>query len=635
MDGRWGSGPAEATLQADAAAALGVDRGDTLSIEGTEVTVVGTWRLTDIEAPRWQADELWTTGTAGTVAGPLIIDPSVWSRTDAEPWVHWAVIPDVPRLQATDLAAIKDVWGGIPNDLEAAGLRTGSRSGQFLVAVQELSTRLAALQTALPLALVILATIAALTIWELAGLTARTRATETALLWSRGGSTASLSLRAGAEAAAVSAIGCAAGVAAAAAILGSTRGADAAASVLVSGGWAGAAVVAVSALAFFLRTVRFAGPERVADRAGRARGFAGVGGVVLLLIAAALSTWQLLRYGPITVTAFNDVSVDPVTVVAPALLLASIVLLGLYAFPLLAAAAERAAIRSTGLALAVRGVSRRIGTTTATIVMIGLAVGQLMLAAGYSATWSEAFTQAQELRAGTALRLKGPIAGSIDLDLDRAAGATDVTGLAPAHTISVSVGGEEASLLGVAPAAVAALTTDARGLIDPDALSAAITTPGSAAQLPADATTVTVDMGRSAAIAQSVWLADAWGRLENLTLTPSPQTPGISSAELPAVGRAPWQLVGIDLAPTDDAADAPIAVHAVTTDAGAVGPVPSELVAFRDGGEALSRDELDSEGVPSSPGALLRLLPAGASCPWRCRRGSPSASEQRSDRGSR
>ena len=87
--------PDEATLQADAAAALGVVPGDTLSIQDTEVTVVGTWRVSDVEAPRWMADEQWTTGASGNTVGPLIIDRSVWSALDAEPWVHWAIIPDV------------------------------------------------------------------------------------------------------------------------------------------------------------------------------------------------------------------------------------------------------------------------------------------------------------------------------------------------------------------------------------------------------------------------------------------------------------------------------------------------------------------------------------------------------------
>ena len=505
--GRWGTNPGEATLQADAAEALGVAPGDTLSIQGAEVTVVGLWRVSDIEAPRWMADEQWTTGVSGNNVGPLVIDGSLWSTLDADPWVHWAIIPDVGRLQAPDLAAIESAWNGMPDAMRAAGLETGSRSGQFLVAIRELSARLAALQTAIPLALVILSAIAALTIWELAGLTTRTRATETALLWSRGATTASLSVRAGAEAAVITAIGSATGVCVAALVLSRMQGADAAASTLWSGLWAAAAVIAASALAFSLRTARTAAASRAADRAGRARSFAGVGGVVLLLIAAGISTWQLRTYGPVTRSAVDGASVDPVTVVAPALILASVVLLGLYAFPLIAAAAERGAVRGTGTALAVRGVSRRIGAAAVTIVMMGLAVGQLMLAAGYSETWAESFTQAQELRAGAVLRLKAPASGLAGSDLESAASAAAVTDLAPVRTLSVSIGGEPANLMGVAPSAAAALMQDGHGLLDTSELTAAITPPAPLPQLPAEATTVTVDVGTSPAVAEALWLA--------------------------------------------------------------------------------------------------------------------------------
>ncbi|WP_457099442.1 FtsX-like permease family protein [Microbacterium sp. P5_E9] len=615
--GRWGSDPGEATLQADAAAALGVVPGDTLSIEGREVTVVGTWRLADANDARWMADELWTTGADGSTVGPIIIDPSLWSTLNAEPWVNWTIIPDAGRLQATDLAAIDEAWDETSAALKAAGLQTGVRSGRFLASAGELGTRLAALQTAIPLALVTLAAIAALTLWELAGLTTRTRATETALLWSRGATTASLSARAGAEAAVVTAIGSAVGVSVAALLQWNAGGTDAAASALASGWWAAAAVIAVTALAFAVRTARTAGPARSADRAGRARRFAGAGGVVLLVIAAGLSTWQLLTYGPITGTGIGGTSVDPITVVAPALILASGVLLGLYAFPLLAGAAERTATRTTGMALAVRGVSRRIGAAAAAIVMIGLAAGQLIVAAGYSATWSAAFTQTQELEAGTALRLAADFDGVAEADLDRAAAATDVVGLAPVHVVSFSIGGDRASLVGVAPAAIADLMADGRGLVDPVAVSVAIPSP-SAAILPDGATTVSVDVGSSPAIAESVWLTDAWGRLEKLTLTPS--TPGVATAVLPSEGRTPWRLAAIDLAPTgDDAAattdESLIAVESVTTDAGAVSPVPSTLAAFRDGGALMSRAEIAAKGLLRGSGAVLRLLPAAGVSP--------------------
>ncbi|WP_439593624.1 FtsX-like permease family protein [Microbacterium sp.] len=607
VTGRWADDPSEATLQADAASALGLALGDTLSMQDARVTLVGTWRVSDAEAPRWLGEEQWTTGASGDSAGPLVIDRSLWSALDAKPWVQWAIIPDTGRLQATDLAAIAHAWEQVPDAIRAAGLETGSRSGQFVTSTRELGVRLAALQTAIPLALVILSVIAALTIWELAGLTARTRATEMALLWSRGATTASLSVRAGLEAAAITAIGSALGIGVAALVLWSVQGSEAVASTLWAGLWAAAAAVAAGALAFSLRTIRTARAPRAAERAGRARSFAGVGGVVLLLVAAALSTWQLRTYGPVTGRASGEPSVDPVTVVAPALILASVVLLGLYLFPALVAAAERGAVRGTGRALAVRGVSRRIGAAAATIVMLGLAVGQLVVAAGYSATWSESFTQAQQLRSGSALRLQAPPGGMTAADLDTAAGAASVVGLAPVRTQSVTIGSEQAGLVGSTPAAIAELAEDGRDLIDTAALSEAIVAQTELPQLPGEATNVTIDVGTSPAEARSVWLVDAWGRLDEVPLSPAADQVGVASATLP-LGRAPWRLVAIDVVPLDGVAPTTVAVRSVTTDAGAVSPVPVIQVAFRENGTPFLRSELGPGGVPEEAGAVLRLL---------------------------
>ena len=61
--------------------------------------------------------------------------------------------------------------------------------------------------------------------------------------------------------------------------------------------------------------------------------------------------------------------------------------------------------------------------------------------------------------------------------------------------MSVSIGGEQADLLGIAPAAIAALTADGSGLIDPGALADAVTPPAPLPPLPAGATTLTVDVG--------------------------------------------------------------------------------------------------------------------------------------------
>ena len=62
---------------------------------------------------------------------------------------------------------------------------------------------------------------------------------------------------------------------------------------------------------------------------------------------AIVATWQLLTNGPITITRAGRAEIDPLTLVAPALNLAAIVLAALYLFPLVTRAAEAPAARVT------------------------------------------------------------------------------------------------------------------------------------------------------------------------------------------------------------------------------------------------------------------------------------------------
>ena len=52
--GRWPDAAGEATMQADAAAAIGAQLGDTIALdERVELVLVGTWRAKDADASRW------------------------------------------------------------------------------------------------------------------------------------------------------------------------------------------------------------------------------------------------------------------------------------------------------------------------------------------------------------------------------------------------------------------------------------------------------------------------------------------------------------------------------------------------------------------------------------------------------
>ena len=151
--------------------------------------------------------------------------------------------------------------------------------------------------------------------------------------------------------------------------------------------------------------------------------------MVLLAIATVLSVWQLQFYGsPVTPSATGG-EVDPVTVLAPALMLVSLVLGGLLLFPLVTPFGERWAARRRGAdaVLATRSVGRRRALVATPLVVVALACGQFAMAGGYSASWATSFSTAQGIRTGTPVRISSDLSTVSDGDIDRMAGITGVT----------------------------------------------------------------------------------------------------------------------------------------------------------------------------------------------------------------
>ncbi|WP_091707444.1 FtsX-like permease family protein [Microbacterium sp. cf046] len=612
-DGEWASDASQATMQADAAAALGVGIGDTVVLDDeVELTIVGTWRVNDPDSPHWMGDPLWTTGSSDRSIGPIIVDTAVWNELGITPQVKWTIIPEIGRLAPADLAAADAAWDTMPAAFRAAGLGVPSLTGRFLLAARESQTLVAALQIASPLALVVLGAIAALAIWELAGLLARTRAAETSLLWARGATPGRLAATTAGEAAAVVAVGAALGTLVTVVALGQLP--DASRAALIAGAGAGLVAVAISAGAFALRTAGSAGSVAATSARGQRRERAArstAAGVLALVAAAAIvCTWQLLTSGPITTDRTGRAGIDPITLVAPALILAAIVLAALFVFPLLAQAAEAPAARGAGpvTVLAVRGVARRAESAAVPIVMVGLAVGQLIVAAGFGATWAGAFSQSQELRFGAALSLSGPSGGLTDADLDAVAAQNRL--VAPIRLDDVLIGGEHARLVGAAAGAVAELGLTGDGTVDPAALATAIA-PDQDSLLPEDATSISVSLAGADSAAISVWLSDAAGRLRDVSLETTPTSDGlVGTAPLPA-GTAPWRLAAVDVTPASTDADIPgrLIVTSIETDAGALGMLPDSTAVFRNGLPVTPPGTRGGPATAAEAGTLARFLP--------------------------
>ena len=602
--GDWAGDASEATMQADAAAALGVGIGDTIVLdEQVELTIVGTWRVDDPDAPRWMGDALWITGGNERSVGPIVVEDTVWDELGITPQVRWTITPETERLAPSDLAAVDTAWETLPSAFRAAELGLPSLTGRFLLSARESQGLVAALQTAAPLALIVLGVLAALAIWELAGLLTRARSAETALLWARGATAHTLATVTAGEAACVAAAGALVGVAVAASLLFALP--DALAPTLAAGAWAALVVATISAGAFALRTARSVG---AGGRRGRAPRSIAAGAIALVTAAAIVATWQLLTNGPITITRAGRAEIDPLTLVAPALILAAIVLAALYLFPLVTRAAEAPAARGAGAltVLAVRGVARRAELAAVPIVMVGLAVGQLIVAGGYAATWAGAFTQSQELRFGTAVSLQGPTSGLADAELDAAGSAS--AHLAPVRIDSLLVGGERAAVVGVASRALAELGLSGNGTADPTTLATAIA-PESRAVLPEAATTLSVAVSGTQDAAVSVWLSDDLGRLRSMPLETDPAADGVVGiAPLPD-GEAPWTLAGVDVSPTATDAPRPLIVTSVTTDAGDLDGFTGSTAVFRNGLPVTGSGARGGSTAVAETGTVVRFLP--------------------------
>jgi hypothetical protein len=526
-EGRWQKGDAEVTVQVDAAEALHVAVGDQVRIGDSraEFTVTGLWRARDALDPHWLGDGLIAAGRDGRYQGPVTFDESAWDRLDGPPpRAYWNLVFEPAEIVPTDLPRVRSLWVGIADNwrVDVDELGTLNRHGRFDRTALAMAARIDALHAVEPVALLLLAGIGLVTLGEMARVLGELRRTETVLLWARGSSPTGIAARTAVEAGIVATIGAVLGTLAAAIPLALTAPPGTA---TVSGTVAVPGILAVVAAAavFGGSTYRAADQRavRIGQRtAGRARRLAGGGLVVLLVAAAALSVWQLRLYGsPVTPLAGGGQAVDPVAVLAPALTLLAIVALGLALFPVLAGLAETGRRTVAGM-LAARSVARRTRTAAASLVAIAAAVGSLVVAAGYGATWSRSFDLSGALQSGADLRAHTDSIGADDA-LTAIAALPGVDAVAPFDTQTTNLGADEATVVAATPAALTTVTEPLREAFPRDEVATAITADLPATPVPDGASrlaaTATVS-GFDAPPIVRVWLADELGRTFDVTL---------------------------------------------------------------------------------------------------------------------
>jgi hypothetical protein len=523
LAGTWAASPGDVTVQADAAELLEVQVGDVLTLDGTPARIAGLWRVTDPLDARWLGDPQVLAGhdNAGPSSiGPIVVDEARMTSFE-QPDAQWTVVPDATRITAADLTTIATTWAQLPaawrGEVDDAG--SFHKSGRLRNTVADLDARVDGLRAIEPVVVLLLAAAALVALLELGRLLASNRAREIALLWARGRGSTETGAWAGVEASIAAAIGAVAGLGAGAlalALLGDR--------VTLSPSTLGVALVAVlTAIAACGTAAARQAREGVRAEAAenRLRRAAGPTATIIALAAAGVSVWQLQLYGtPVTPLADGTSAVDPIAVVAPALAVVAGALLALTAFPLLARLVMRATVQAPApRMLAAHSVARRLRRVTAPLLVIAIAGSTVLVAAGYTATWSQAFDRTSALRAGAPLSVVG--AGSFDAPaLDRLASVAGVDALVPVRRDELVLSDGTGTAVAVAPDAFAALADDAAGTIDPAAIAEQFRAEPVGPAIPAAARelvlTANLD-GFSAAPAVRLRYTDGWGRERVLT----------------------------------------------------------------------------------------------------------------------
>lgn len=426
-EGRWPAddGPTEIAVPVAVARTLGIDVGDTLVLaarngsETYEAAVVGMFTFDDVDDVAWFNDVMVVEGaitSAGnTVHGPLIASRAavVGQLGSTDLRVTWRVAPDFNTLEVEDISRFSDAMtriadtlngrkGGAPGigNADVINFSTHTRIGERLDTIDRSLTVTSSTILAVVLQLSLLALYALV-------LTARlvvdTRTTETALARSRGASPTQVAVPAFFEGVLLAIPAILVGPPLAArlvALLGRFGPLSAIgltidpspnrASYLLAAAAAGVAILTLLWPAF--RAARAFPDQQKKTRRTSGRSASQKLGIDLALVALlAIAIWQLGELGPrVSATVRGRLGVDPLLVIAPALGLATGVVLALRIIPRLARLAERLVSARVPVvsALALWQVARRPDRYSRSALLLMTAVALGVFASSFSVSWT-------------------------------------------------------------------------------------------------------------------------------------------------------------------------------------------------------------------------------------------------------
>ncbi|WP_123813420.1 FtsX-like permease family protein [Myceligenerans xiligouense] len=662
--------PPQAAVQADAAAAAGIEVGDTLLLgaddedpagTGTPVVVSGLWRVTTgADASRWFGDPVTTTGGDGTVAGPILLAGSAFAELDTTPFARWLVVPDAGGVTPADLersVTLADDLDAALADDDAVAIRGFQALGTLGDTARTTLTAIRAAEAVALVALVLLALTGLVALVQVARLLAAVRDGEVALLVSRGADPGTVRAAATAESAVLAVTASAAGVVAAAFVLQALEpGAWQWPVLLVTAAAVALAATAVPAVVAGAQA-RAAVRRRITDRSGRVRQVAAVGTVVLTLAAAAVCAQALVRYGSPLVTTPSGTRTDPLAAAAPALLLAALAVAAMAVLgPATRAWAGLAARgRGAGGVLAARQVARRLVVYVVPVVLLALSGGAATLAGAYAGTARALSEDVAVLRNGADVRVVLPAGQEAGTETQAAyARGHGVAAAMPVLTDEAQAGEVPFTLVAAPATDLEEVMRAPEGVSDVGRLAAAVTPDRAAIPLPGDARLLRLDVTASVEPAVVAGLAgfegeaptdtELLGHLEEgmtyqvavLLVAPDGATARVDlppmdldldgdgdgtlpvgrdpvSHELaarvpPAPEAGPWSVAAVDVAmPTDWVLEAH---HEVAVEGlavdGAPLRLPEEWHALHRGGETLALPEA-SAGAGRSAGPVVEV----------------------------
>jgi hypothetical protein len=557
-----GSWPAEdmdaapVAVQADAAAALGLNVGDQLSV-GTDTAqvdlqVAALWRATDPTNPAWFADSAAAAGRSGGAAGLLVVE-DVFTALPTRLYAVWtlsatpAAASDTNRAALiTGLARLTAVLDATPDVTDTSSAVEGDLAGT-LDRIEDASRGATAIGVSATLIVGMLTIIALL---QVSTVLVGSRSVSSALLRARGLSRGQSVLLAQAEGLVIAVPSGVIGVVVTAAFLAVVTGSDPVGLV----GTVAPYAVGVGVVCIVMLTVSTLGDAVGASGHRSLPGFAV--GLVVIGVAAALTTWQLHAQGsPVTGS-----GADLVTAASPALaLIAGSALCGLAFLVVgtgLATRSDRTG--STVALLADRQLGQRATAHLVPILAVAITVASAFFATGIAATWQSAQRQAQLVGTGSdiGIALRGDDSAPADTEPVTAVRYADLDGVRAASAALVTrvrVGADSIPFVGIRPDAVDRLLGD-RGAELTVALRS--TAPANAGLLlPETATGVQAtvsfpDRAPDADFAVAIWVADADGSLARIPLAVSSRDTDlphstVRTGTLPA-GTTPWRMLAVE-----------------------------------------------------------------------------------------